>query len=362
MDNQLTVSIGKLKPIIRSASIDMDEPVLGLAAPGIGKSDVGLQAAAEWAKDENMGFWSMGDDPAESKDKIGFWETIWSQHTPEDIKFPALVNGKFVPQYSTELPLEGNEDRFPEFGLWVHDEITNVEPYMGKALMQLILEKRLGTRRVLPGWKMVAFGNRVKDRSYAQVLAPPLANRFVIVNVEPNLDDWVGWALQNKVHPLGIAFMRFRPALLHKFDHKLYAGGEMAFPSPRQWTRAFRFIGMKDGDTRVALTAGCVGSAAALEFEGFARVWETLPSFERIMNGKGKGEKVPKDQATLLATVTGLVTKTEDDNAGNVFSYIKRLPGEYQMLYSKDLIRKDPIFAVHDAYNDWCGTAGANLQ
>ena len=304
----------------------------------------------------------MGDSDEPEKGSIGFWETIWSQHTPEDIKFPALQNGRFVPQYSTELPLEGNEDKFPERGLWVHDEITNVEPYMGKALMQLILEKRLGTKRVLPGWKMVAFGNRVKDRSYAQVLAPPLANRFIIVNVEPNLDDWVGWALQNEVHPLGIAFMRFRPNLMHKFDHKLYAAGEMAFPSPRQWTRAFEFVGMKDGDTRVALIAGCVGSAAALEFEGFARVWEKIPNFDAICKGNGKKEKVPSDQATLLATVTGLVTKSKDETVGNIFEYIKRLPGEYQMLYSKDLIRKDPIFAVHDAYNDWCGTAGANLQ
>jgi hypothetical protein len=362
MDNQLTVSIGRLKPIIREASIDYNEPVLGLAAPGIGKSEVGLQAAGEWAKDTKRGLWIMGESPSEREGKVGFWETIWSQHTPEDIKFPALKNGEFVPQYSTELPLEGNEARFPAEGLWVHDEITKVEPYLGKALMQLILERRLGTRRVLPGWRMVAFGNRVKDRSYAQVLAPPLANRFIIVNVEPNLDDWVGWALQNEVHPLGIAFLRFRPALLHKFDHKLYAGGEMAFPSPRQWTRAFRFIGMKDGDTRVALLAGCVGSAAALEFEGFARVWENLPSFSDICKTGGKGQKVPKDQATLLAVVTGLVTKTTEENAGNVFDYIKRLPGEYQMLYSKDLIRKDPLYAVHEAYNDWCGTAGANLQ
>lgn len=360
MKDQLTISIGRLKPIIKSASLKRGKPVLALSAPGLGKSASIKQAAEEWAEEQGMKFWdsSTGERPTDKH--LGYHETIWSQHDPTDLKFPALIEGRMVQSYSTELPLEGNEDKFPPQGLWSSDEITNVEPFMGKCLMQLVLDKKIGTKRVLPGWKLVGAGNRIQDRSYANILTPTLASRFCVLQVEPNLDDWVKWALtKGQMHPLVIAFLRFRPNLLHHFDYKVYSGGEYAFPCPRQWESVGAFVDETDGDLRAPILAGLVGSAAAYEFEGFARVWQKLPDLDAILSGKPA--KVPTDTQTLYATVTALVVRASDKNLGNVFEYVKKLGGEWQSLFSKDLIRKNAMFAIHEAYNAWCATGGNNF-
>lgn len=358
MDNQLTVSIRQAAELAYTGSILKNKAVALLGAPGIGKSDVGRQIHTQWCKDEDAEPWFFDKGGRPKPGQIGWLLTIWSQHDITDLKFPAVMNDKMVFHYSTELPLRGNEDRFPSRGLWNMGEVTNVEPYMQKALMQIILERRLGTRPLLAGWKVLADGNRAADRSYTVPMAPPLANRVLWLNVTTNVEDWVVWALSNGVSPKIIAFIRFRPNLLHKFDPKIFNAGEMAFPSPRQWTQASDLVDLRD-DIRVPLITGLVGQAAGIEYESFIRVWGNLPDLDRIeKSGEGK---IPKDQATLLAVVSALVTRATDDNLKFLFMYVGRLPGEHQMLFVKDLVNKNPLFATHADYNNWAATHGKDI-
>jgi hypothetical protein len=59
-------------------------------------------------------------------------------------------------------------------------------------------------------------------------MSSALSNRFTHITVEPDLEDWCKWAVTNAVEPVVIAFLCFRPELLHKFDRNT-----RAFPSPR---------------------------------------------------------------------------------------------------------------------------------
>jgi hypothetical protein len=358
MDNQLTVSIKQAAELAFEGSVVKNKNVALLGPPGIGKSDVGRQVHRRWCEQDSAEPWYFDRGKKPQSGQIGWLLTIWSQHDITDLKFPAVMGDRMVFHYSTELPLVGNEDRFPARGLWNMGEVTNVEPYMQKALMQLLLERRLGTRPVLPGWKVLADGNRAADRSYTVPMAPPLANRVLWLNVTTNVEDWVQWALNNEIDPRIIAFIRFRPQLLHKFDPKTYNAGEMAFPSPRQWACSNDLLDLKD-EIRVPLMAGMVGQAAGLEYEGFVRVWGNLPDLDRIER-EGKG-KIPKDQATLLAVVSALVTRSREENLKHIFEYVGGLPGEHQMLYVKDLVNKNPLFATAPEYNNWAAKHGKDI-
>lgn len=358
MDNQLTVSIKQASGLAYAAVVEKNLAVALIGAPGIGKSDVGRQIHQKWCLDQGAKPWYFDRRQKVEKDQIGWLLTIWSQHDITDLKFPAVMGDKMVFHYSTELPLEGNEDRFPERGLWNMGEVTNVEAYMQKALMQILLERRLGTRRVLEGWRVLADGNRAADRSYTVPMAPPLANRILWLNVTTNTDDWVQWALHNSIDPRIIAFIRFRPQLLHHFDAARYSAGEMAFPSPRQWAQANELVDYNP-ELRIPLIAGLVGQAAGMEYEGFVKVWSNLPDLDQIeKTGKGK---IPKETAALLAVVSALVARAKEENVGNLFDYVGQLPGEYQMLYVKDLIHKTPKWATHKEYSRWASTHGKNI-
>jgi hypothetical protein len=358
VDNQLTTTIDQAAKLAKESCLKRNKATCLLGPPGIGKSDVGRQLHAAWCEEQGLNPWYFDSGDKPQPNDFGWLLTIWSQHDITDLKFPAVMGDRMVFHYSTELPLQGNEDKFPQSGLWNMGEITNVEPYMQKALMQILLERRLGARPLLKGWRVLADGNRAADKSYTVPMAPPLANRILWMHVVPDLESWVKWALSNDVDPRLIAFLRFRPNLLHNFDAALYSAGELAFPSPRQWT-ACNDIVTCEPETRVPLMAGLVGQAAGMEFEGFVRVWENLPDLDAIeQTGKGK---VPKDQATLLAVVSALVTRATDDNLANLLTYNSSLPGEHQMLFAKDLVIKNPLFVTHEEYNKWAAGSSKNL-
>ena len=61
--------------------------------------------------------------------------------------------------------------------------------------------------------------------------------RFVHLDFEVDMQEWSAWAIQTKIRPEVIAFLRFRPALLSAFDRD-----NNAFPSPRSWEFVSRIL------------------------------------------------------------------------------------------------------------------------
>jgi len=338
LSNVVEVSIGRLPlMIVKSIASGKHKPILTLGAPGIGKSDCVAQAATAIRQHVK---------------NYGFQETILSMYDYTDIRFPFLNGERMAFSYNPEFPLESNSDRIPPTGLWHIDELTNVEPSIQKSILQLVLNGKLGNDQLLSGWSIVASGNRTQDRTFSGLLSAALANRFTILHVVPNLDDWVKWAYVNEVEPLVIAFLKYKPDQIHNFNADLFSQGEMAFPSPRAWATVSNLwkMGMDKGD-RLAMICGTVGSAAGQGFESFARVYEDLPDLDEIC-ATGKG-RIPKDVAVLIAVSTALVARATQKNIDNILKYSDGLPAEYQKLLAVDLGRRDPMLVTSEAYASW---------
>ena len=329
--------------------------LLILGPPGLGKSAAMRQAAAAYAKVIGLPLHDSVDGPPTAQ-AFGICETIWSQFDPSDLRFPALdaASGDYTFRYSSELPLVGNESRFPTRGVWVHDEVTNVEPFLQKILMQVILEGRIGARRVLPGWRQVAAGNRMADSMLVAPLAVPLANRFVHATVVADIDAWIDWAFESGVDPLVIAFLKNRPNLLHAFNSSHHAAGQYASPTPRSWECVSRQCLPLSEPSKSDAIIGSVGIGPATEFLSWAKVKDEMPDLERIRNGKGsKTERIPSRPDALVATAIALVHISDDNSLPHVVEYVLRMPREFQKLWSVDLPRKAKRLLLHPAFRTW---------
>lgn len=348
--NQTTVSVGKLSQIFKYG-YDIQEPVIAVGPPGVGKTESFRQFAE--AMRQKLG-------------EFGSVEFIASQKDVTDFSFPVVRNDEMSFYYTSQLPLEGNEARFPEkAGAVFFDEVTNCEPAIQKFLFQLFLDKKLGDRRLLPGWTIFAAGNRASDRSYTVPLAAPLANRMVIVNVEASVDDWATWALNHDIAPIIIAYIRWRPDHLHEFKVELYQNGEMAFPTPRSWTKVSKILSVEtmDRSIRQIMLAGCLGTGVSGDFESYFRTWKHLPDLDEITRtGRGKVPSVTEAPGIMIAVVEALVHRASKSNLGNILNYIGNLPIESQVLYVKEMERKDNnLLTKHPAYTQWAVKNGDKL-
>ncbi len=239
------------------------------------------------------------------------------------------------------LPTDGK-------GILFLDELNAAPQLVQAACYQLVLDRKLGEYTLPEGWSIVAAGNRETDKAVTSRMPSALANRLVHLEVEADLDDWTQWASTNGVTPEVIAFIRFKPDLLHAFDPN-----EKAFPTPRAWSTASRIIqACSDEVLELELLRGTVGNAAACELEGFLRVYRTLPSLDGILMDPHNAT-LPDSPATCHAVSAGLAAKADISNFAAIIAYSERLDAEYGVCMIKDAIARDNALAHSADFTKW---------
>jgi hypothetical protein len=176
----------------------------------------------------------------------------------------------------------------------------------------------------------------------------PLRNRFVHLALEADLNDWCKWAVKAGVRPEIIAFLRFKPELLHAADTTADAN---AWPTPRSWEMASNVlcgIARRQKATLLSGTSefeaqlldGTVGEAAASEFVAFLRLFRQLPSIDEILLNPATA-RVPAEPSTQIAIATALGRVLTDNSIGRGLTYLDRMPTEMRVMAIRDAAARD---------------------
>ena len=323
MSNATQLTASQL-PTFLTACIEDRAPVLITGAPGIGKSDIMEQAARAAGAD------LLVTHPAVS-DPTDFKGLPWAEPGAEVASF--LPFGDLARMVEATSPL-----------VVVLDDLGQAPPSVQAAAMQLLLARHVNGHKLPECVTFLAATNRREDRAGVSGMLEPVKSRCVsIVELVPDLDGWCSWALSNGVPVEVVAFIRFRPDLLCKFE----ASADLVnSPVPRTWTNAARILGMElPADIESAAVAGAVGEAAAVELLAFLRMFRDLPNLDAIILDPDAAP-VPDSPAALYATVTGLGNRTTEDTFPSIASYAGRLisegHGEFGTLLVRDCIRQAP--------------------
>jgi hypothetical protein len=243
-------------------------------------------------------------------------------------------------------------------GILFLDELNAAPPLVQASCYQLILDRRLGDYALPPGWVVFAAGNRAEDRAVTSRMPTALANRLVHLDAHADLEDWAAWALAHGVAAEVIAFLRFRPALLHDFQP---GRDTRAFPTPRAWASVSRLFAAKPPEAvELPLYAGTVGEAAAAEFLGFLRIWRKLPNPVAVLLDPAAAD-VPRDPATLYALTGALVARVSDANAARFMAYALRLPAEFGVMMVRDGVNRCPALTTCREFQQWATKNAAVL-
>lgn len=246
-----------------------------------------------------------------------------SQLAPTDLRgLPVAENGLskwYPPEF---LPTSGK-------GILFLDEINMATPAMQGIAQQLILDRQVGSYRVPEDWFVWAAGNRKTDRAAVFEMPAALSNRFIHLDLEVDLESFKSWGLRNGLSEQILAFLAFRPSLLHCVDVR-----HANWPSPRSWFMADRLI-------RLNLTiAPAVGPGPSAEFNAFCAVYDTLPDLALILSGQGT-IKFPTEPSARYATVLGLVVRMQsaEQGANGLLWLVKNAESEWVQFYANDLFR-----------------------
>ncbi len=322
---------------------NLKHAVLGLGAPGVGKSQIIRQIG------KKFGYKVIDVRLAQmSEVEIG------------GLIYPNESRTKTVWLAPDILP---NVERDGEHTILLLDEITSCTKRVQVAAYQLILDRRIGQYELPEGTFVVALGNREDDDGVYIKLAGPLADRFEIHYIEPDFHSWkYDFALKNDVHPLVVDYLTYRPAALHNQDPE---SDVLVFATPRSWVRVSDILKL-DSDVSKAVVrhkiVGNVGETEGLRFIDFCAKHKPVVTADDFMTGKAKA---PREPEALDALMNGILAKapalrggdtyeglSEDDRLrlGAVIRALVRLPlAEYTVLGLKKLMEPNREL-VKDAF------------
>jgi len=304
-------------------------PTFVWGAPGIGKSSIVKQIA----------------DTLE----IGFIDLRLSLMDPTDLKgipFYDATQHRALWAPPEFLPKEGS-------GILFLDELNSAAPSVQASAYQLILDRKVGEYELPEGWAIVAAGNREGDRGIVYKMSAPLANRFVHLDMDIDVNDWRRWAYLSGIDERIIAYISYKKEALFSFDPLL---NEKSFATPRSWEFVHKVLSSKlEPSLLLETISGAIGRGHGVDFLSFINVAEVLPDIEKILQ-EGEAQQCD-DVEVLYALVSGLVSAyMRDQSEGaleNLLHYSLSMKSEFAVLLVQDLQRNGVEMEHSQNFTAW---------
>lgn len=274
-----------------------------------------------------------------------------SQCAPEDLMGLPMrsADGKrseFLP-FDT-FPLEGDELPAGKQGwLLFLDELPSATKMVQAAAYKVALDRMVGQAKLHPNCFVVGAGNLATDKAIVNQLSTAMQSRLVHLEMEVSHKDFMQNAIKDNYDPRVIGFLEYMPEHLWNFnpDHH-----DRTFACPRTWEFASRLIKNKPlKKISKALMAGTISEGTAVEFHTFMGEYEHMPTLAEIIKDPTSADLPPKT-STRFAVASMLMMKTTKKNLKEVSIYMRRMSPEFQVVFYKGLLRRDPTFRREQAY------------
>lgn len=319
-----------------ASTISAQLPVLITGSPGIGKTSIVRQAAAEAENDLVISHPAVSD-PTEPG---GF---PWAEKGAKVATF--LPFGETARVLNSTRPTT-----------WFWDDLGQASPAVQASFMPWLLARENRGMRLPDHVTILAATNRRTDRAGVTGILEPVKSRFGggIVELEADLEDWATWALQQShIPPELVAFLRFKAGegMLNRF---VASADLVNCPTPRTWEAAGRLLGLTlPPDVEAEALKGAVGDAAATELMAFLAMFRQLPSIDAILMDPDNAP-IPSETSILYAVSTALASKASEKNLVRVGKYAQRLVdaqhGEFATLMLRDAVRRNPELQTTPAF------------
>ena len=313
------------------SAVGQREPVLIKGPPGVGKTDIVADAAAQ-AGCELLVSHPVVDDPTDYK----------------GMPYAGDGEAAFLPFGNLRRIIEADAPL-----VFFLDDIGQAAPAVQAACMQLLLSRTINEHPVSDYVTFVAATNRKEDKAGVTGILEPVKSRFTsIVELEVNKDDWVKWAIAKGMPSALIGFIEFKPNQLHAFEPSASLTNT---PCPRTVANAGRILNMGlDPSLRHEMIAGAAGEGFAAEFEAFVQVYEDLPDPAKALRDPDSTDIDDSVEISIkYAFTTAIGEYVTEETADNFFSLLERFSDEFSVLGVRLAIGRNRDLQRSKAFRDW---------
>lgn len=287
-----------------------------------------------------------------------------------DVQIPDVDKVQQVVRFLPNILLVGDDTK-PMMILL--DEIGKASRPVQNALLPVILEHRVGARKMHPG-SIVFAATNLGGEGVGDLFQPHARNRVSFVEMRyPSVEEWIeGFAIDNGVHPAVLAWANENPQIFASFKDVPNPADNPYIFHPKEQRRSFvtpRSLYLaslelredvrakvNDHDATMAAIAGNIGNRAAFDLLAFIQLADKMASWDTIVNAPDKAMIPENSPAAMCLTMYSAVARVQRDTFPAVLVYIKRLPMEIQSMFAVQLMRvksKSAWAALNRDFTDW---------
>jgi hypothetical protein len=200
----------------------------------------------------------------------------------------------------------------------------------------------------------VAAGNRQQDKAVTFKMSSALVNRFVHLNLDPEVNDWRDWAIDNKLDPIVVSFIGVRPSLLSQPP-----GDSAAYPTPRSWEMLSNVINTFGGYKNcVDIIPGIIGDAAAIEFSAFLKKSINEKEILKIVENPNNAV-IPSNLDGIYMLTSWLAFNADKNQVLQASAtLLNRIPPEFAVVLARDMLKANFSFSKEPGYKTFIKAHG----
>jgi hypothetical protein len=306
------VSLNQALEVIRYMSVEKGRAVIMWGPPGIGKTTAMQRFFLKPASEGGLGY-----------DELRQIIVAWEDPT----------TGKGMPMIrQMKLNGDGSEIDVTAWAVsdvwavphskkvaYFFDELPNAVPAVTSVFQKIIHEKKVGGIDI-SGCPIVAAGNDMTHGAGAYKLTTSMSNRLLHLNVWPDTDEFIEYAVGKNFHEWVVAYTRFQ----QKHPTPIYDGenrtsgvydplinfdpkqNDKAWLSPRSLEVASEILQTSMSETLKKVSiAGAAGARYQAGIYSYASIFSKLPDIDKILAGEDVA--VPSAPDIRYATISSLV-------------------------------------------------------
>ncbi len=251
-------------------------------------------------------------------------------------------------------------------GLLIIEEINRVTPDTISVLYPLLLERRINGHQIADGWKIGVTMNPDNLNYTVNTLDDAMIDRFITLNIEPDLDEYISFSQNNGINLTVINFLKKFPEMLLQINKENMSQNRA--PTPRGWSKVQEIlnIGNLKQHIKQEVISGIVGEFASASLFGYiSNISDNFIDGKEILNSYESVKKridtiINNHKAEELMIIIRSVITYMENSKSHILSlnnFLNELPQEFRLMFYREISLKRPelireIFSELDTFND----------
>lgn len=360
-----------LKKVLSEVILKTNITPLIWGSRGIGKSQLisSLAKDLEIRTDKPWGLVDLRISTQEISDLTGLPKAFtWKARDMKTGRESVITETDWsVPLWFPTLEKISQQERgIPENGIIFLDEINRGGHQETQAIFQFVLDRRIHTHVLAPGWKIAAAANPPTEEYLVNEFDISLLDRFLQLVLKPDPQDWLEWAnsREGRIAERVARFIFTRPEMLCEMSESEHSWSPPVSSSPRSW-EAVSIIMEKCEiplELEAEVYAGLVGSIPAVTFTDFLKkeyekpvqalqIMRDYPRVREVIKTACEAKRIDQLNITIQDIIALARTKPAEFNMDNFFRFIMDLDSDLKvtLIHSLMEIKEiQPILNNHE--------------